>query len=187
MPLPEVTATEGKLYRRQIQDQMDYLDGLAETATQPEDLATVATSGAYSDLSGAPAPGLSESFVPIWAEENGVLGANTYEWAFGNGADTPNNNGISIYVPSGYEVHIVAMGATTNNAAGSPTIEVEVNGSALGASDGIQITLAGRSGINDSFAPYALSSADRLNFRTISAGTSTSPHTAVAWLRYRLI
>ena len=29
--------------------------------------------------------------VPIWAEENGGLGNNTYEWAFGNGANTPSN------------------------------------------------------------------------------------------------
>jgi len=184
MPLPEVTAPSGILYRRQVQDQIEYLDGVAGTATQPGDLSTVATTGAYSDLTGAPAAGLNETFVPIWAEENNTLGDGTYEWAFGNGADTPTNNGIPIYVPANYQVHIVAVGASTNTDSGSSTIEVEVNGSILGASDGVQVSLSGRSAINDSFAPYAISSGDRINFRTITAGTNTAPNVAVAWLRY---
>ncbi|MEO0331814.1 MAG: hypothetical protein AAF223_09030, partial [Bacteroidota bacterium] len=30
----------------------------------------------------------------IWAEENSTLGNNTYEWAFGNGANSPANAGF---------------------------------------------------------------------------------------------
>lgn len=129
--------------------------------------------------------GLTEYMVPIWAEENSGIADNTFEWAFGSGANTPSNNGIAIYVPSGMECHIVAMGATTNNASGTPTIEAHVNGSNLGVSDGVEVTLSGRSGVNDSFTPYALSNADRLNFRTRLGGTNSSPNSAVAWLRFR--
>ena len=129
--------------------------------------------------------GLSEYMVPIWAEENSSLGNNAREWAFGNGANTPTNNGITIYVPSGMECHIVAMGAATNNASGSPLIEASVNGSDLGASNVVEVQLAGRSGVNDSFTPYQLNTADRLTFRTRTAGINSSPSSVVAWLRFR--
>jgi hypothetical protein len=40
-----------------------------------------------------------EYMVPIWAEENATLNDGGYEWAFGNGANSPSNAGIAIYVP----------------------------------------------------------------------------------------
>ena len=129
--------------------------------------------------------GLSEYMVPIWAEENSGLGNNTFEWAFGNGANTPYQAGISIYVPSGMECHIVAMSAVTNNASGSALIEAQVNNLYLGASDGVQVQMSGRSTVNSSFTDYALSNGDTVNFRTRTAGTNSSPSTVTAWLRYR--
>ena len=122
--------------------------------------------------------------VPIWAEENQTLANNTYEWAFGNGANTPSNAGITIYVPSDYTCAIVAMTATTNNSSGSSKIEANVNGSVLGASNGVEVTLSGRSGENDGFTPYSISNGDRLTFRTRTAGTNSGPNTVTAWLRY---
>jgi len=126
-----------------------------------------------------------EYMVPIWAEEEAALGDSTYEWAFGNGANTPSNAGITIYIPSGMQAHIVAMTGTTNNASGTSVIEADVNGSVLGVSDGVEVTLSGRSGSNDSFTPYALSSGDRLTFRTRTAGTNNNPSTVTAWIRYQ--
>lgn len=128
------------------------------------------------------ADGNTEYMLPIWAEENSALGDATYEWAFGNGANTPSNNGITIYVPSGYTCTIVAMTATTNNASGTSVIEANINGVLQGVN--CNVTLAGRSGVNDSFTPVALSSGDRLTFRTTTAGTNTSPNVVCAWLRY---
>ena len=122
--------------------------------------------------------------VPIWAEENQTLANNTYEWAFGNGANTPSNAGITIYVPSDYTCAIVAMTATTNNSSGSSKIDANVNGSVLGASNGVEVTLSGRSGENDGFTPYSISNGDRLTFRTRTAGTNSGPNTVTAWLRY---
>lgn len=123
-----------------------------------------------------------EYMVPIWAEENSTLGNSTYEWAFGNGANTPSNNGITIYVPSGFTATIVAMTATTNNAGGTSVIEANINGVLQGAN--CNVTLTGRSGVNDSFTPVAISSGDRLTFRTTTAGTNGSPNTVCAWIRY---
>jgi hypothetical protein len=144
---------------------------------------------AVSSINTTEAPGTAgsvpknEYMVPIWAEENSTLSNGTYEWAFGNGADTPSNAGITIYVPSGYECHIIAMTGTTNNASGSSVIEANINGVLQGAN--CNVTLSGRSGTNDSFAPVSLSSGDRLTFRTTTAGTNASPNTVTAWLRYR--
>ena len=122
--------------------------------------------------------------VPIWAEENGGLANNAYEWAFGNGANTPTNSGITIYVPSDFTCAIVAMTATTSNSSGSSKIEANVNGTLLGASNGVEVTISGRSGENDSFTPYSISTGDRLTFRTRTAGTNSGPNTVTAWLRY---
>ena len=120
--------------------------------------------------------------VPIWAEENSTLGNNTYEWAFGNGANTPSNAGIAIYVPSGYTCAIVAMTACTNSASGSSVIEANINGVLQGAN--CNVTLSGRSGSNDSFTPVALVTGDRLTFRTTTAGTTGNPNTVTAWLLF---
>ena len=120
--------------------------------------------------------------VPIWAEENSTLGNNTFEWAFGNGANTPSNHGVTIYVPSGYTAAVVAMTATTNTASGSSVIELNLNGVNQGSS--CNVTLSGRSGTNDSFSPVALSSGDRLNFMTTTAGTNAQPTIVTAWIKY---
>lgn len=124
---------------------------------------------------------ISQYMYPIYAEENAVLGDATYEWAFGNGADTPSNNGIAIYVPSGWTATIVAMSATTNNASGTSVIEADINGTLQGAN--CNVTLAGRSATNDSFTPVSLSNGDRLTFRTTTAGINTAPSTACAWIK----
>jgi hypothetical protein len=126
-----------------------------------------------------------EYMVPIWAEENATLNDGGYEWAFGNGANSPSNAGIAIYVPPKHECHIVAMTGTTNSASGNSVIEADINGVLQGAL--CNVTLSGRSGVNDSFAPVALSSGDRLSFRTTTAGTNSQPNTVTAWLRYRSV
>ncbi len=123
-----------------------------------------------------------EYMLPIWAEENSLLSNTAYQWAFGNGADTPSNAGITIYVPSGWTCTIVAMTATTNNSSGTSVIEADINGTLKGAL--CNVTISGRSGENSSFTPVSISSGDRLTFRTTTAGTNTPPSTACAWLRY---
>ncbi len=125
--------------------------------------------------------GITQYMYPIWAEENSGLGDATYEWAFGNGANSPSNNGIAIYVPTGWTAEIVAMSAVTNSASGSSVIEANINGVLQGSN--CNVTLAGRSATNDSFTPVALSDGDRLTFRTTTAGTNGTPNTVTAWIR----
>ena len=129
-----------------------------------------------------PSGGGVDYMVPIWAEENSGLGNNTHEWAFGNGANTPSNAGITIYVPAGQTAEIVAMTATTNNGSGSSVIEANINGVNQGSN--CNVTLSGRSGSNDTFTPVAVITGDRLTFRTTTAGTNSSPSTVTAWIRY---
>ena len=118
----------------------------------------------------------------IWAEENATIANSTFEWAFGNGANTPTNHGVTIYVPSGYTCSVVAMTATTDNNSGSSVIEANINGTNQGAL--CNVTLSGRSGTNDSFTPVSLSNGDRLTFRTTTAGTNTGPNIVTAWIKY---
>lgn len=195
MPFVPINRGAGRLFEenlnRMLEELFDLVGGIsaADVSNSPSGnlVATdvqAALNELQTELDGV-GGGLSEYLVPIWAEEAASLSDATYEWAFGNGANTPANNGIAVYVPSGMECHIVAMSATTDSASGSPTIEASVNGTELGVSSGVEVTLAGRSGTNDSFTPYALSDGDRLAFRTRLAGTNGSVNTVTAWLRYR--
>ena len=125
--------------------------------------------------------GALEYMMLIWGEENSSLGSATYEWAFGNGANTPSNNGIAIYVPTGWTCTLVAMSGTINNAAGSAVIEADLDGVLQGAL--ANVTISGRSTTNDSFTPVAIPNNTRLTFRTTTATTTTTPCTVCAWLR----
>lgn len=125
-------------------------------------------------------PTKHQYMVPIWAEENGALGAGSYEWAFGNGANTPSNRGIAIYVPSGYICELVAISATLN--AGSATIDAQINGSSVGS---VSVdTATSRSNTTELSTPYEITNADRLNFRTSTQTGTSAPNTVTAWLRY---
>ena len=141
---------------------------------------------AWSAFAGDSSSASYSYMVPIWAEESQGSGLddNLYEWSFGNGANTPSNAGITLYVPSDYTCAIVAMTATTDTSSGNSKIEADVNGSVLGAINGVEVTLSGRSGENDTFTPYSINSGDRLTFRTRTAGTNSSPSTVTAWLKY---
>jgi hypothetical protein len=122
--------------------------------------------------------------VPIWAEENSALGAtNTYEWAFGNGANTPAGGGLLVYVPSGQTCEVKAMGVKMNNTSGSATVELVLNGTPQGTA--CQVVATGNGGaLVELGTPLSISNGDRVNFRTSSSSGTASPCTAIAWLEY---
>lgn len=126
----------------------------------------------------------SEYMVPIWAEENNTLSATTYEWAFGNGADTPVQGGILIYVPDGYECHVVAMGLNINDSSADACVELVHNGTPQGNACS-SCCVAEYRNLASGFTPIEISNGDFINFRTLSASDTAKPATAVAWLRYR--
>ena len=127
--------------------------------------------------------GGSDCFFPIWAEENSSLGANTYEWAFGNGANTAADEGIMMYVPPGYTCHCVAMGVTLGGSVtASATVELVLNAVPLGSACNVVVDGVGQ-GLDDISVPQAIVSGDRITFRTTTAvGTGTACQ-VVAWFK----
>jgi len=110
---------------------------------------------------------------PIWAEENAALGTGAYEWAFGNGANSPNGSGI--VVPMDCEAF--AMGLCHNTAA-SATVRFQINGTNAG-----QVATSGQRSALATFAtPYVVSAGDVIGFQTVT-GSGGNPNTVVVWLR----
>ena len=123
----------------------------------------------------------AEYIVPIWAEENSTLGATTYEWAFGNGADTPIDGGITIYVPTGMKCEVVAM--TLRLGGGTATVELVHNGTIQGSAANVVLS-SGQSATNELSTPLTLSNNDYINFRTTTQSGSAAPCVVCAFLRY---
>ena len=105
---------------------------------------------------------------------------NTYEWAYGNGANTGAGGGVAVYVPSGYTCSVVAMSATL--AAGSATIELEINGTLTAQT--IYVDTAVSRGGAATITAQSISNGDRVNFRTQSQSGTSGPNTVTAWLEF---
>jgi len=120
--------------------------------------------------------------MPIWAEENSTLGAsNTYEWAYGNGANTPATGGIPLFIPSGWTATVVAVGCNLG-ASGNATIEVVLNGTPQGTSAEVVAT-GGGTHLTTLGTPLSVSSGDLLNFRTKSSSSTGTPNYAVMYIK----
>ena len=126
-------------------------------------------------------PTKQEYVVAIWAEENSSLGNTTYEWAFGNGANTPQDGGVTILVPDGFKCEVVGM--TLRLGGGTATVELVHNGVLQGANCNVTIA-SGQGAANSSFAPIAVQDNDYINFRTTTAVGTASPCVVTAWLKY---
>jgi hypothetical protein len=128
----------------------------------------------------------SEYYMSVAAEESAAPNTATNagnQYSFGNGAVGTNNRYI-VMVPAGYTCHAVMLSLKVASFGTNVTIDLAVNGSALGA--GYQVILtAANSGTTEFATPYALSDGDGINFRTTtSTGTPTGPCVAAVLLRY---
>ena len=125
-----------------------------------------------------------EYMVPIWAEENSTLAAGAYEWAFGNGANSALDDGVTIYVPSGWTCAVVAMSLKLGATPTAITVELGLSGVLQGAN--CDVTATGvRAATNDSFTPVAVVDGDYITFRTTSvSGSTLAPNVVTAWLKY---
>jgi len=114
----------------------------------------------------------------IWAEENAALGNGTYEWAFGNGANTNANGGIVFP----FAVELFALGLNVNNAAAVADVCVVKNATIMTA---YNVTLAAerRNWADHSASPLAFAAGDWMTFRTVSSSSTSGPATAHAWMR----
>ena len=114
--------------------------------------------------------------VTIYAEENGALSNNAFEWSFGNGA-TGQNYGFPIPISS--RILYGAMSSTlNNNAAGNIVVAVVVNGNEVG--NQYYITKpSGQFSTTIVFdPPIELNPGDRVNFRSKSNTNVT--HTIIS-------
>lgn len=118
--------------------------------------------------------------VAIYAEEGSNLSNTTYEWSFGNGANTPAGFGVTIYVPSDYKCELVAMSLSIRQ--GTATVEALKNSTPLGAAANVTVNSGTRN--TNEFTGIEYSNNDVINFRTTSAVGTGGPNVVTAWLRY---
>lgn len=107
----------------------------------------------------------------IWAEENAPLGNNAYEWAFGNGANTPN--GMGVVVPT---CELFAVGLSLQQ--GSASVNVQHNGTTVATIDSVSngnfLTLV---------TPVAATQGTVIGFQTATAAGTGTPNIVTAWYR----
>lgn len=123
-----------------------------------------------------PAGPAAGSVFAIWAEENSGLGNNTTEWAFGNGANTPSNQGV--VVPMACELFAgtlcLRQGTASVGIYKNGTLEATVE-QAVAASPGyVSLTLG---------TPVAFAPGDCVGFRTVASAGTNGPNTVTAWMR----
>jgi hypothetical protein len=136
-----------------------------------------------------------EFIQTVWAEENAGLNANSYEWAFGNGANTPLHYGCPIYVPSGYTAEVVALGliVSSDDQTVNATVQCEVTDSSNNMNSVGSVTADyGGTGVNRAISelstPYSIGNAYSVNFKTTSvSGSSKGPNVATAYIKFKEI
>ena len=111
------------------------------------------------------------SYISIWAEENSSLNGNSYQWAYGNGANTPQTGGIVIPV----DCDLFALSWVVKNIGAE--ITCEINGTAVASTEEVSALSGYRS-----FTPIEINPGDRVNFQT-TEGSSNGPNTICAWFR----
>jgi hypothetical protein len=149
------------------------------TGAELDELTDGSTTSLHSHAGGG--GGISEYMYCVWAEENAALGAsNTYEWAFGNGANTPADGGVVIYVPSGWTAEVVAMSLSVGG--GTATVELVHNGTPQGSSARVVLS-TGQYATDELGTPLSLSNNDYINFRTSSSSSTSGPCVVTAWIK----
>ena len=127
----------------------------------------------WSGLTGKPT--IYSEFA-IWAEENSDIETGTYEWAFGNGAQTPSGAGITL--PFDCELFAITLALY---GAASTEVEARKNAGTSGKSVATTSSTSGVSNFADS--PVAFAAGDRINFRTVTGSSASNGAVVSAWFR----
>lgn len=114
---------------------------------------------------------------PIWAEENAVLAAATYEWAFGDGANTAT--GLGVVLP--FRCHLIALSLSLSGAAARAKVEVERDGT-IESAYAIDLS-ASNQGFQEFPEPLLFSAGSVLNFRTLTQTGTVAGNVICAWMR----
>ncbi len=118
------------------------------------------------------------SIFPIWAEENSSLGANATEWAFGNGANTPQDQGVVIPV----NCELFATAASLRQ--GTATIGIYLNSIKVAEVSDADAVAGDVNRCYRTLSPTVVVPAGSvIGFRTVSASGTASPNQVMAWLR----
>lgn len=115
----------------------------------------------------------------MWAEESGALEDNGFEWAYGNGDNTPNGHGLVIPV----DCELWAM--SLDHEGGVNTIVRAVHNSNTGLSDYQVETSGAEQGFITFPIPLTITAGDVVNFRTISRSDEGTSGRVTAWFRIR--
>ena len=117
--------------------------------------------------------GSGGAIFPIWAEENGGLAANAYEWSWGNGA---TGSGIGLVLPLDVELFAVTFNADVFGT--SVQMQTKANGSIIRLS-----AFIANNSVDDGFTPIFVAKGSRIDFRTgFIVGTTTDARVC-AWFR----
>jgi hypothetical protein len=114
------------------------------------------------------------ALFPIWAEENGALASNQYEWSWGNGA---TGSAIGLVVP--VDCDLVAFTHNVEVAGTSIFYRVQQNGTNVHTTG--SITAANYTENVD--PAVAFSAGDRVSFQTGTVSGSWSDGRVCAWFR----
>ena len=114
----------------------------------------------------------------LFAEEAGALGSNNFEWAFGNGDDSPSGFGITLP----FDCQLLAITLDTVN--GSGTVEARRNQ----VSTGLQVTSDGndRHAVAEASGSINFDAGDVLGFRTVTAMDAGQGGKVAAWFKWRV-
>ena len=115
----------------------------------------------------------------IWAEESADTNSGAYEWAFGNGNDTPIGMGILLPIPC----ELFAIGLMTE---GVSSNEVEVRKNNLSTGKSVVSSNSKQAMHNFDNDVIAFNANDVLGFRTITGSIEANGAVVCAWLRHRL-
>lgn len=122
-----------------------------------------------SHLSSNPIAGV----FPIWAEENGAIASNAYEWSWGNGAV---GSDIGIVLPMSCDLFAVTFNADV--AGTSLTMRTQKNGTDAHISNHV-----GQNSVDTLTAPVRYAAGDVLAFRTGDVVGTYTDARVTAWLR----
>lgn len=113
---------------------------------------------------------------PIWAEENGGLASNQYEWSWGNGS-----TGAAIGIPLGLNCELFAVSFNAETFGTSVSIDTQSNGTTINTS-----SFTSNNQVVD-ITPIAVTKGSRIGFRTNTVSGSMDDCRVCAWFRVKAI
>lgn len=118
-----------------------------------------------------------ETWIPVWAEENGGISTGQYEWSYGNGA-TGQRNGITF--PFDLELKHITLNA--ENFGTSVLMEIRRSRNGIISVVGTALFTQNNTTV-DLPLPVDFNRNDVLIFRTLTTVGSTSDVRVCAWLK----